>query len=91
MSKQRANHNTTAQRVLHSGACQMDRTGVGTLSLFGAQMRFDLRRGFPLLTTKKVGCERDDDDVLHQSCENSKIVIILRFTTRKLGVLERHC
>ena len=42
------------QRVLDSGARQEDRTGVGTLSVFGHQMRFDLADGFPLLTTKKL-------------------------------------
>src|SRR4051795_2755549 len=40
--------------VLEHGAPREDRTGTGTLSVFGAQARFDLRERFPLLTTKKL-------------------------------------
>lgn len=40
--------------VLENGTPKHDRTGTGTLSTFGYQMRFDLRRGFPLLTTKRL-------------------------------------
>jgi len=42
------------RHVIENGAIKADRTGTGTTSVFGYQMRFDLQKGFPLLTTKKL-------------------------------------
>ena len=42
------------KHVKEKGVKKEDRTGTGTLSVFGYQMRFDLNKGFPMLTTKKL-------------------------------------
>ena len=48
------NYHSLIQKILDNGAERLDRTGVGTLSLFGEQLRFNLAHGFPAITTKKL-------------------------------------
>ena len=50
----RSQYEDFAQHVFATGVAKSDRTGTGTVSVFGYQMRFDLGKGFPLVTTKKV-------------------------------------
>lgn len=52
--KTELNYLELCERILETGTLSEDRTGVGTLSLFGEQLRFDLRDGFPAITTKKL-------------------------------------
>lgn len=54
MSLHDLQYNRLARQILEQGEVRRDRTGVGTKALFGTQMRFDLSKGFPLLTTKRV-------------------------------------
>ena len=54
MAPARTPYEELLEHVLHHGTAKSDRTGTGTRSVFGHQMRFDLAAGFPLVTTKRV-------------------------------------
>ncbi|XP_061402915.1 thymidylate synthase-like [Musca vetustissima] len=63
-------------RIIRTGAKKDDRTGVGTVSIFGAQMRFDMRNCFPLLTTKRVFWRAVAEELLWfiRGCTNAKVL-----------------
>lgn len=84
-------YHDTLQQILDHGEVRQDRTGVGTISLFGLQQRYDLRQGFPAVTTKKLawksvvsellwfiegsGDERRLAEILHGTRDTSKTTI----------------
>lgn len=61
------------RNIIENGNVKGDRTGTGTISIFGAQMRFDLRESFPLLTTKRVFWRGVAEELLWfiQGCTNA--------------------
>lgn len=54
MNAEESQYLNLCKEIMVKGDLRMDRTGTGTLSVFGRQMRFDLKKSFPLLTTKKI-------------------------------------
>lgn len=64
MSRNERQYLDLLRLALETGTKKRDRTGTGTLSLFGHQMRFDLSEGFPLLTTKRVAFRRVVSELL---------------------------
>lgn len=84
-------YNTALKQILETGVFRPDRTGIGTYSVFGMQMRFNLEEGFPAVTSKKLawksvvsellwflegsGDERRLSEILHGTREQSKSTI----------------
>lgn len=54
MNKLDKDYQALLQDILDNGSAKGDRTGTGTISVFGRQIRHDMKTGFPLLTTKKM-------------------------------------
>jgi thymidylate synthase len=94
------------KNILENGDARPDRTGIGTKSIFGLQMRFDLTEGFPALTTKKLawravvsellwfiegsGDERRLAEILHGTRDTSKKTIWTDNATADYWVSRRH-
>jgi len=94
------------KNILENGDARPDRTGVGTRSIFGLQMRFDLTEGFPALTTKKLawkavvsellwfiegsGDERRLAEILHGTRDTSKRTIWTDNVTADYWINRRH-
>ena len=66
-------------RVLQDGARKADRTGTGTLSVFGHQLRFDLGDGFPLVTTKKLHLKSIIHELIWFLAGDTNIAYLKRF------------
>ena len=69
--------------IMHSGVHRTDRTGTGTRSIFGAQLRWDLRKGFPAITTKKLAWRAVVSELLwflEGSCDERRLAEILHGT-----------
>ena len=85
------NYHNLITKIINEGSLKEDRTGVGTISLFGEQLRFDLSKGFPAITTKKLawkavvsellwfilgsGDERKLKEILHGDANSDKKTI----------------
>lgn len=67
------------RRILKDGEKKSDRTGTGTTALFGTQMRFDLSKGFPLLTTKKVPFKLVASELLWFIAGDTKLKTLLSY------------
>ncbi len=76
-------------KILSEGAPKDDRTGTGTLSIFGHQMRFDLSAGFPMVTTKKLHWKSIVHELLWFLRGDTNIAYLKQQRRRHLGRMGR--